>query len=80
MEEAKAIITCDEIIAERDRLTVAAINKLNQIALTGSAMLVEGHQGLTLQHIFACWYSQGTPMPNSAPTPTSDLQERTSEF
>ena len=45
MEEAKAIITCDEIIAERDRLTVAAINKLNQIALTGSAMLVEGHQG-----------------------------------
>ncbi len=48
MEEAKTTITCDEIIAERDRLTVAAIKKLNQLATTGSAMLVEGHQGLTL--------------------------------
>ncbi len=60
-------ITSDKIMAERDRLTVAAINKLNQLASTGTAMLVEGTQGLTLQHIFASWHTQETPMPSSDP-------------
>ena len=54
-------------MAERDRLTVSAINKLNQLAVTGAAMLVEGYQALTLQHIFASWHLQGTPMPSSEP-------------
>jgi hypothetical protein len=49
MVEAKTKITCDEIIAERDRLTVAAINMLNQLASTGTTMLVVGAQDLTLQ-------------------------------
>jgi hypothetical protein len=48
MVEATTTITCDEISAERDRLMVAANNKLNQLASKGTTMLVEGHQGLTL--------------------------------
>ncbi len=40
MVEATTKITCEEIIAERDRLTVAAINMLNQLASTGTMMLV----------------------------------------
>jgi hypothetical protein len=40
-------------MAERDSITVVAINKLNQLASTGTAMLVQGAQDLTLQHIFA---------------------------
>ena len=74
MVEATLTITCDEIMAERDRLMVEANNKLNQLASTGTAMLVEGHQNLTLQHIFASWYSQSTPMPSS------DLQDCPSEL
>ena len=41
-------ITCDEIIAERDRLTEVAIAKLNVLSSMGTAMVVEGAQGLTL--------------------------------
>ncbi len=42
MVEATAKITCDEIVAERDRLTVAVTNMLNQLASTGTTMLLEG--------------------------------------
>ena len=49
MVEATTKITCDEIMSERDRLTVAATKMLNQLASTGSAMLLEGAQDLTLQ-------------------------------
>ena len=49
MVEATDKITCDEIMAERDRLTVAAISMLNQLASTGTAMLLEGAQDVTLQ-------------------------------
>ncbi len=49
MVEVTTKITCDEIMAERDRLTVAAINMLDQLASTGTTMLVEGAQDLTLQ-------------------------------
>ncbi len=49
MVEATTKITCDEIMAERDRLTVAATNMLNQLASTGTAMLMEGAQDLSLQ-------------------------------
>ena len=52
-------------MAERDHLTEIAISKLNQLVSVGTAMLVEGAQGITLQHIFASWYAQGTPMPSS---------------
>jgi hypothetical protein len=48
MVEATTTITCDEIMAERDRLTVVAIFILNQLASKGTAMLLEGAQDLTL--------------------------------
>jgi len=48
MVEATAKITCDEIMAERDRLTVAATNMLNQLASTGTALLLKGAQDVTL--------------------------------
>ena len=48
MLEATTKITCDEIMAERDRLTVAATNMLNRLASTGTVMLVIGAQDLTL--------------------------------
>ena len=67
MVELTQTITCDLIMAERDRLTLSAINKLNQLASTGTVMLVEGAQDLTLQHIFASWHLQETPMPSSDP-------------
>jgi len=46
--EHPSAITCDEIIAERDRLTEVAIAKLNFLSSMGTAMVVEGAQGLTL--------------------------------
>ncbi len=49
MVEATTTITCDEIMAERNRLTMAAIIMLDQLASTGTAMLVEGAQDLTLK-------------------------------
>jgi adenylosuccinate synthase len=72
MVEATKTITCDEIMAERDRLMVAVSNKLNQLASTGTTMLIEGHQGLTLQHIFFPWQSQSTAMPSSGPQECSN--------
>jgi hypothetical protein len=48
-------ITADEIIEEMERLTVAAKNKLMQLASTGIDMLKEGAPGLKMQHIFASW-------------------------
>ena len=47
MVEATDKITCDEIMAERDRLTVAATNMLNQLALTG-VLLLKAAQDVTL--------------------------------
>jgi hypothetical protein len=68
-------ITCDEIIAERDRLTAAAIGKLIFLASMGTAMVVEEAKGLTLKHIFASWQEQKThilrPDPQDCP---SELQ------
>jgi hypothetical protein len=73
MVEATQKITCDLIMVERDRLALAAMNKLNQLASTGTAMVVEGTQGLTLQHIFASWHPQCTPMPTDPQDCPSEL-------
>ncbi len=67
MVEVITQITCDKIMAERDRLTAAATNMLNLLATTGTAMLLKGAQDLTLQKIFASWHSQELQIPSSDP-------------
>jgi hypothetical protein len=73
-KRSEETITCLEIMMERDRLMVAAFNILNQLASKGAQMVKEGEHGLTLQHIFLSWHSQGDQKPISSPDCLNELR------